>query len=87
MSTLLPMWRCHKVVRAIKIATTRPIPNGDADLIPEDESYSPIEVDSQWMREKRVYPPGYYVVYDDGYTSWSPVEAFEQGYTRIQDST
>lgn len=26
---------------------------------------------------------GYYVVYSDGYLSWSPTEAFEQGYSRI----
>lgn len=27
---------------------------------------------------------GYYVVYEDGYESWSPAEAFEKGYTLIQ---
>jgi hypothetical protein len=26
---------------------------------------------------------GYYVVYDDGYKSYSPSEAFEGGYTKI----
>ena len=26
---------------------------------------------------------GYLVVYDDGYVSWSPAKAFEEGYTRI----
>lgn len=28
---------------------------------------------------------GYYVVYEDGHTSWSPTKAFEGGYTRIED--
>lgn len=26
---------------------------------------------------------GYFVVYPDGYQSWSPEEAFESGYTRV----
>jgi hypothetical protein len=26
---------------------------------------------------------GYYVQYKDGYTSFSPAEAFEEGYTRL----
>ena len=26
----------------------------------------------------------YLVVYDDGYVSWSPAKAFEEGYTRIE---
>jgi len=28
---------------------------------------------------------GYYVRYEDGYESWSPAKAFEEGYTRIPD--
>lgn len=30
-----------------------------------------------------VVDPGYYVVYEDDYVSWSPTEAFEKGYTEI----
>jgi hypothetical protein len=26
---------------------------------------------------------GYYVLYDDGYESWSPAAAFESGYTLV----
>lgn len=29
---------------------------------------------------------GYKVVYEDGYTSWSPREAFERAYRRITDA-
>lgn len=28
---------------------------------------------------------GYYVVYEDGHTSWSPAEAFEAGYAQVGD--
>lgn len=30
---------------------------------------------------------GYYVVYEDGFKSWSPAKAFEEGYTRIEEVT
>lgn len=26
---------------------------------------------------------GYYVLYEDGYASWSPTKAFEAGYTKV----
>lgn len=29
---------------------------------------------------------GYKVVYEDGYTSWSPKETFERAYRRITDA-
>ena len=28
---------------------------------------------------------GYYVRYPDGYESWSPAEAFEEGYTLVEE--
>ena len=30
--------------------------------------------------------PGYKVVYEDGYASWSPKETFERAYRRITDA-
>lgn len=30
--------------------------------------------------------PGYVVVYEDGYTSWSPRETFERAYRRVTDA-
>ena len=41
-----------------------------------------------WRRHDMADAPnleagGYYVVYDDGYTSWSPAEVFEDGYEEI----
>jgi hypothetical protein len=35
------------------------------------------------MEEKHAHVGGYFVVYDDGYTSYSPAAAFESGYSRI----
>lgn len=31
-------------------------------------------------------PEGYKVMYEDGYTSWSPKEVFERAYRRITDA-
>lgn len=30
--------------------------------------------------------PGYKVIYEDGYASWSPAETFERAYRRITDA-
>lgn len=43
------------------------------------------------VREATIEPdgkgePGYKVVYEDGYTSWSPAGAFERAYRRITDA-
>lgn len=43
------------------------------------------EKDLQRMRASRPlagFVGGYYVEYDDGYMSWSPARAFEDGYTK-----
>lgn len=93
----LPKYRCHKTVRAMKIREVvkhaHPDPNYDdaafeasdkfegALLLPEDEQYSPVEVSAEWYRRHKPQPGGYYVVYEDGYTSYSPAKAFEDGYS------
>lgn len=80
----LPHYTCHKEVHALKIASIEPLGDGSgADLIPEDASYGPILVPDFWVTKHDPRAPGYYVVYKDGYLSWSPVEAFEEGYEPI----
>lgn len=37
----------------------------------------------EWMTKHNPVVGGYLVLYDDGYCSFSPAEAFESGYTRI----
>lgn len=78
----LPRYRCHKIVRAIKV---EPEDDGDVVLRPTDPQYQPISVSRDWYQKRGVVGTGYYVVYDNGYTSWSPVEAFEKGYTPLTD--
>jgi len=80
-SAQMPRYVCHKIVHALKIIF---IDGGS--LIPENPNYGPIGTTLEWRQEKKAIAPGYYVVYEDGYTSWSPVEAFEKGYTPITDA-
>jgi len=52
-------------------------------FIPEEEGYGPIPLDEEYLRKHNPQVGGYYVVYADGYKSWSPAQAFEEGYTRV----
>jgi hypothetical protein len=52
-------------------------------IIHPDGDFSPIRVDGEYLRKHSPKAGGYYVVYADGYASFSPPEPFEAGYTRI----
>jgi len=87
----MPRYKCHKEVWAIKIKSIRQAPanqeavnqGGDWYLVPEDEGYRPVMVGHDYYTKHRPAVGGYYVVYADGYKSFSPAEAFEDGYTRV----
>jgi hypothetical protein len=87
----MPLYRCHKEVWALKIKSIRQAPSeqeavnpgGDWYLVPEDEGFAPLLVGHDYYTKHRPAVGGYYVVYDDGYKSFSPAKPFEQGYTRI----
>jgi hypothetical protein len=80
----LPQYQSHKKVWAIKIAEIEIHGDGSAIITPVDtdigsyftlpgfrERYKGTEEDK-----------GYFVRYEDGYESWSPSKAFEEGYRR-----
>lgn len=80
----LPKYRCHKIVHALKIlsmgmrgAYSHPT------IIPADPGYEEFDVDRAWVEKHNPMAGGYYVVYEDGYKSFSPAKAFEDGYTKI----
>ena len=92
----LPKYVSHKTVSAIKLELVIHRPNPDITgkttagsyggyLHPVDTSFSPIEVDAAYMTKHQPQPGGYYVKYEDGYTSYSPAAAFEAGYTALSD--
>lgn len=70
--------------------------DGSATITPVEEGYAPFKVDATYVRKHFqgaqelggsafAIVGGYYVVYSDGYKSWSPAGAFEEGYTRDSD--
>ena len=91
--TEMPRYRCHKQVWALKIAAIEfdehkagaenHATDGSATITPSEKGYAPFKVDVAYVRKHQPRAGGYYVVYDDGYKSWSPAAAFEAGYTRI----
>jgi hypothetical protein len=81
-------YRCHKVVRAFRITglqlatadTSETLGTDEVLLLPER-----VIVTSDWIKTRAHDRPcdGYFVQYEDGYTSWSPAAAFESGYSEL----
>lgn len=93
----LPLYQSHKRVHAVKIKAIDHKPNPDltgltgatsygAVITPEEAGIDPFEVSAEYVSKHTPRPGGYYVVYDDGYSSFSPADAFEGGYTLLVDS-
>lgn len=79
----MPKYRCHKDVWALKIAEVlnSSEPGMARALVPEDPRYAVFSVTHEYAAKHNPQPGGYFVVYKDGYKSFSPAEAFEDGYT------
>lgn len=87
-STEMPKYKCHKEVWALKIKDIGY--HGDSEngttggrITPADEGFAPFEVSGEYMNKHKPEIGGYYVVYEDGYKSYSPAEPFESGYTQL----
>jgi len=90
-SAEIPRYRCHKEVHALKIAEVfnpDPVDISGVSLHPllrfEDDRFASMEVTPEWVAKHDPKAGGYLVVYEDGYQSFSPAEAFEGGYTLIE---
>ena len=87
----MPKYRCHKEVWALKIkAIVNPndgleTDDGERVLTFSDKRYehAAFVVNDDYIKKHNPQVGGYYVIYKDGYKSFSPAEAFEEGYTRI----
>jgi hypothetical protein len=84
-SAEMPRYQSHKEVWALKIAAIEFAVDGSAKIAPVDKGYATLKTDSGYRTKFQGDETdlGYYVVYKDGYKSWSPSKAFEEGYTRI----
>ena len=93
----MPKYQSHKVVHALRIkqilldSDTAKEKNretdGSAIIVPFEEGYGGISVNSEYIIKHQPQVGGYYVVYVDGYTSFSPAKAFEEGNTLIVPET
>lgn len=84
----MPQYRCHKVVRAAKIT--------EVNIVEVDQPGKPLVVELVlgdigvwtapviWNEQHKPFVGGYLVEYEDGYRSYSPAKAFEEGYTNIE---
>ena len=75
------MKKLTKVLKAITTFLTK-AKSGDW-ITPEDTKYAPFKVGLEYMHKHKPYVGGYYVVYADGYKSFSPADVFENGYTKL----
>jgi hypothetical protein len=79
----MPRYTSHKAVHALKIAAIEINLDKSARIAPADRGYAPFATAPGWAERFKggaTDDPGYYVVYADGYASWSPTKAFEDGY-------
>lgn len=81
-----PQYRSHKIVHALKIDAVKLIEGGTQRYLTFRDA--PFGTNGATVREelfaRHVPVPGdYYVVYADGYESFSPAKAFEDGYTAV----
>ena len=81
----LPKYACHKKVRAAKIIEIESHESdgtGSHTMIFGEIRAKEFLTDV-WKEKHNPQVGGYYVVYEDGYTSYSPASAFESGYTKV----
>ena len=81
-------YRCHKIVEAARILRVTGTTGGfNLDLGPDGTQF----VDFNWWTRTNLganppsHPDGYFVRYADGYTSFSPAQTFEEGYTAVEE--
>lgn len=82
----LPQFRCHKVVQAARIAAIQVFATHvDLVLVADDGRDRFVrQVSHLWGSKHEPQIGGYLVRYEDGYESYSPPKAFEEGYTKLQ---
>ena len=86
----MPEYLCHKKVRGLKIKSIEredvllgtEVVGYNHKLTFEDKDFPPFVVTDQFVKRSHCKVGGYLVRYEDGYLSWSPAEAFENGYSR-----
>ena len=84
---ILPEYQSHKRVRAAKILDMHMNTNDHLSywVLELDGVKKLVDVSSFQISKHNPQIGWYYVVYEDGYVSFSPPDAFEGGYTLIEN--
>lgn len=82
-TTPMPQYLCHKKVWALKIKEVFGY-RDEVWLSFEDAGFARRPIPHDVAQRCNFQPGGYYVQYEDGYESYSPAKAFEEGYTLIE---
>lgn len=79
-----PKYRCHKTVQAGRIQMMH-WRGADCFISFSEPELAGVEIRllPAYMAKHDPQVGGYYVLYADGYESFSPAKAFENGYTRL----
>lgn len=83
----MPIYQSHKKVRALKVDGYTFI-EGKMELA-LNSIYTLVKMEGDEAEriakaiENAGGDLGYFVVYEDGYKSWSPTQAFEEGYSPV----
>jgi len=75
----MPKYQSKKQVWALHIKTLKRMSDGRGVIHPVEEGYAPFKVSADYMKKHEPYEGGVYVVYKDGYKSFSPANVFEEG--------
>lgn len=76
-------FQCHKIVEAGKILSVLDLPSQPGTRLVLQGEKDTRAVTPEWVERHKPEVGGYFVRYDDGYESYSPAQAFEQGYTPV----
>lgn len=82
----LPRWRCHKVVRGFQIAQMVPLEATTQMRLIDASGAFQVDVSNQYMMRYKPQVGDYYALYEDGYESLSPADAWTKGYAPIDES-
>jgi len=82
----MPKYKCHKEVWALKIKQVVIPSDSSAGYITLhfEDNFLPMQITSHMYAKFNPVAGWYFVVYEDGYQSFSPAKAFEEGYTLIK---
>jgi hypothetical protein len=81
----LPRYKSHKIVEAVKINS---LEFGGYGSVVIQHAGGQLKTNDRYFEKfngsaVKGGDLGYYVRYEDGYESWSPTKAFEEGYTKV----